>query len=105
MRLALIATVVLAFAAPAAAGETEACQAPYHGHRIDLDVKDADLADVLRFLADAGAASIVIGDDVRGAVTVRLHKVPWDQALCTVARLRRLEVTRDGDVYLVRARP
>jgi type IV pilus assembly protein PilQ len=69
-----------------------------------VDLKDVDLQDAFRFLADAGDVSIVVGDDVRGKVTVRLKKVPWEQAMCTIAASKRLEVEVDGTVYLVTAR-
>ncbi|MBZ0232565.1 MAG: hypothetical protein K8M05_09575 [Deltaproteobacteria bacterium] len=68
---------------------------------IDLDLKGASLHDVFRLLSDVGRINVVVGDDVKGAVTLRLKRVPWDQALCTIARTRQLRVTADGNVYLV----
>lgn len=71
------------------------------GRPIDLDVKDADLHDVLRLLSDVGHANIVVEGDVSGRVTVRMKHVPWDQALDVVARAKGLVVERDGSVLLV----
>jgi type IV pilus assembly protein PilQ len=73
----------------------------FRGAPIDLDVKDADLHNVLRLIADAGGASIAVADDVKGTITLRLRKVPWDQALDTVIRMEKLHLERDGDVYLI----
>lgn len=105
MRLA-VAALVITLAAPAAAQPRDAC-APgtrWRGHTIDLDLKAASLHDVFRLLSDVGRINIVVGDDVKGAVTLRLHRVPWDQALCTIARTKHLRVRADGNVYLVISR-
>jgi type IV pilus assembly protein PilQ len=74
----------------------------YRGTPMDLDVKDADLHDLFRLLADVGRVNIVIGEGVGGKTTLRLRRVPWDQIVCTVAAAHRLEVTVNGNVVLVR---
>ncbi len=56
----------------------------YRGRRISLEVTDADVRDVLRMLAQAGAVNIIMGEDVTGRITLSLHDVPWDQALDVV---------------------
>ena len=58
-----------------------AISAPYHGKLVSLDVKDADLRDVLRFLADFGNADLVLDGSVKGRITLKLKSVPWDQAM------------------------
>ena len=73
----------------------------WRGIPIDLDVKQADLHNVFRLLAEVGDVSIVVADDVRGEVTLRLRSVPWDQALDTVVRLEKLSMRRDGTVYTI----
>lgn len=79
----------------------ESARSRWIGRPIDLDVKDADIHDVLRLLSDVGHANIVVADDVAGRVTVRMKHVPWDQALDVVARAKGLAVERDGGVMLV----
>lgn len=74
----------------------------FRGRRIDLDVVDARLADVLRLLAEVGNVNIVIADDVAGSVTLRVRSVPWDQLLDSIARSKRLDVHWDGGVIMVR---
>jgi type IV pilus assembly protein PilQ len=101
-----VAALLLALAGTAVADETRvetpcAAGSRYRGAKIDLDVKDADLHNLFRFLADLGNVSIVIPDDVKGTVTLRLRRVPWEQALCTVARVKKLDVTREGSIYYV----
>lgn len=76
----------------------------YTGRKIDLDLKDADVANVCRLLADVGNTNIVLGDGVQGRVTLTMHRVPWDQALDSVLRAKGLRAERDGNVILVFAK-
>jgi hypothetical protein len=75
----------------------------FTGARVDLDLKSADLKDVFRLLADVGDVNIVVAEGVSGAITLRLRRVPWDQALDVIARAKGLGVERDGNVLLVGA--
>ena len=97
---------VLCVATTAVAEERELCtkRAVYRGPSIDLDVKGADIHDVYRLLSDVGRVNIVIPDDVKAKVTLRLKRVPWQQVACTVAAVHRLEILVDGNVLLVRRR-
>lgn len=76
----------------------------WHGARIDLDVKGADLQDVFRLIADVGKVSIVVAGEVSGTITLKLKGVPWDQALDVVARAKGLTLERDGNVIVVHPR-
>jgi len=71
------------------------------GRRIDLDLKDADVHNVLRLLADVGQVNIITADDVSGSVTIRMRNVPWDRALEVVLQSKALGMTRQGNVIRV----
>jgi type IV pilus assembly protein PilQ len=73
----------------------------YNGQRISLDLKDADIQNVLRVLADVSQLNIIATDDVKGKVTLHLTDVPWDQALDLVLRSNRLEKTQEGNVVRI----
>jgi type IV pilus assembly protein PilQ len=75
--------------------------AGYQGRRIDLDLKDADIHNVLRLLADVGGVNIITADNVTGAVTIRMRAVPWDRALEVVLQSKSLGMTRNGNVVRV----
>jgi type II secretory pathway component HofQ len=77
----------------------------YRGATRDLDVKDADIRDVFRLLADTGKINLVVADDVAGRVTMRLKNVPWDQILCTIAAVHKLRVTIDRSIVMVTRKP
>jgi len=74
----------------------------YTGRRIqDLDVRDLDIRDFLRFLAEAAGVNIVVDNDVEGSVTLRLRNVPWDEALDVVLRANGLAMVRRGHVIRI----
>jgi type IV pilus assembly protein PilQ len=94
--------VPILFSAAAADGDLCARGAAHHGATIDLDVKAADVHDVFRMLADVGHVNLVVSDDVSGKVTLRLKRVAWDLAACTIAAVHHLAVTTQNHVVLVR---
>lgn len=73
----------------------------YLGEPISLDLKDADLKDVLRAFAELTAVNIAIDPDVRGSVTVQLHDVPWDQALDLILRMNGLGYVLEGRILRI----
>jgi type IV pilus assembly protein PilQ len=84
---------------PTFAGQQQ--QRRFSGRRIDLDLKDADIHNVLRLLSDVGRVNIVTADTVSGAVTIRIRNVPWDQAMETVLQAKGLGMVRQGNMIRV----
>lgn len=76
-------------------------QRRFTGRRIDLDLKDADIHNVLRLVADVGRVNIVTGDNVDGTITIRMRNVPWDQALETILQAKGLGMVRQGNMIRV----
>ncbi|HEX7501572.1 MAG TPA: type IV pilus secretin PilQ, partial [Polyangia bacterium] len=77
----------------------------YVGRRIDLDFKGADIHNILRLLADVGQVNVIVADDVRGEVTIKMRDVPWDQALDVVLRSKGLGSVREGNLLRVAPLP
>ena len=102
-RAALALILVVLAAAPASAGH-DMCRpgTKYRGAPIDLDVKDADIHDVMRLIADVGNINIVVSDEVQGKVTLRLKHVAWDLAACTIGRVQKVQLLLEDNVVLVR---
>jgi type IV pilus assembly protein PilQ len=71
------------------------------GRNISLQVKDADVRDVVNFLAEESGVNIVMSDDVSGKISLKLRRVPWDQALVTVMRTKSLGYVRQGNVLRI----
>ena len=97
MRAALLCLLV----STAHAGDLCTPGTPHHGVVIDLDVKQADVQDVLRLLVDTVKLNLVVGDDVTGKVTLHLKHVAWDAAACALAALHHLRMTLDDGILLV----
>jgi type IV pilus assembly protein PilQ len=87
----------------AQAAQPAAQQAPSGGSRlISFDFKDADVVNLLRILAAESTKNIVIGDDVKGKMSITLRNVPWDLAFQTVLDTRGLQkIEKDGVVRIV----
>jgi type IV pilus assembly protein PilQ len=83
-----------ATAAATAAGEGQ-------GQRISLELKDTEILDVLRLIADVSKLNIIATDDVKGRITVRLLNVPWQQALDIILRAKGLGQERRGNIIRV----
>ncbi len=76
-------------------------QRRYTGQRINVELKDASIHEVLRLLSDVGHVNIVVAENVTGTVTVRMRNVPWDQALDTVLQAKGLGMVRQGNMIRV----
>ncbi len=100
------ALAILLFLAGTASADRDLCaaNAKWRGATVDLDVKSADIHDVLRLLADVGKVNLVISDDVAGKVTLRLKRVPWDQIACTVAAVHKLQIRVQDTILMVSKR-
>src|SRR5207247_8928125 len=69
---------------------------------ISLDFKDADVVNLLRILAAESGKNIVIGEDVKGKMSITLRNVPWDLAFQTVLDTKGLQrVVKDGVIRIV----
>ncbi|HSE65226.1 MAG TPA: secretin and TonB N-terminal domain-containing protein [Thermoanaerobaculia bacterium] len=73
----------------------------YVGEPISLDLKDADIRDVLLTFSKLARLNMVIDPDVRGSVTVRLENVPWDQALEVILKVNGLGYVLEGNIVRV----
>jgi len=74
---------------------------PAPGKPLSLNFQDVEVRAVLQVLADFVGVNLVVSDEVRGNVTLRLQEVPWEQALDTVLRSKGLGRRLDGNVLLV----
>jgi type IV pilus assembly protein PilQ len=71
---------------------------------ISLDFKDADVVNLLRILAAESGRNIVVGEDVKGKMSISLRNVPWEQALDTILETRALQkIEKDNVLRIVTA--
>jgi type IV pilus assembly protein PilQ len=76
-------------------------QQKYTGEIISLRFKDADLRDVILYLADFAGLNVVFDPGVRGTVTVDLEDVPWDQALDLILKINKMGKIIEGNVLRI----
>jgi len=102
-RMLVAALVVLAAVSFASIGIPQQPQtAPEGGKLITIDFKDADVINVIRLLGTEGGRNIVVGEDVKGKVSVSLRNVTWEQALETILEARALQkIEKDGIIRIV----
>ncbi|MDR2302568.1 MAG: type IV pilus secretin PilQ [Deltaproteobacteria bacterium] len=73
----------------------------YTGKLISLDFQNADIHNILRLIGEVSGKNVVVSDQVSGKVTLKLSKVPWDQALDTVLASKNLGVIENGNILRI----
>ncbi|HZV80181.1 MAG TPA: secretin N-terminal domain-containing protein [Candidatus Binatus sp.] len=68
---------------------------------VTLDVKNGDLLDVIKLLAQESGQNIVATQNVKGTTTISLHDVPLREALDLIVRTNGLEYRQVGNIYVV----
>ncbi len=74
----------------------------YANNKITMDYRGADLANVLRLLADQNKVNIVAGNDVTGNVTLSLRNVTLKEALDNILYAGGFDYVINKDVILVK---
>ena len=69
--------------------------------RISIDFTEADVRTVIELIASAGGYKVLFAPEVGGTVTISLVDRPWEDALATVLRAKRLREVRHEDVMLI----
>ena len=91
----------------AAASLAAAAPAPPSGQddeaRISIDVKDADIVDVVRLFAEVGGFQVVVDPGVSCKLTLKLTEVRWASALDVA--LRSCGLGQDEENEIVRVAP
>ncbi len=73
----------------------------YKGKPIYLDLKDADLLDIFRLIAEVSGFNVVVDPDVAGRITIRMDEVPWDQALEVILKNQSLGKEIEGNIMRI----
>lgn len=69
--------------------------------RLTIDLRGADIQNVLRLLAKEGNVNIIAGEGVKGEVTMQLRSVPLDQVFLTILQSLQLGFEIRGNVIRV----
>lgn len=98
MKKVLILLLLASFVIPCASSAQLAKQAT---PRISFDFIDADVRNVLRVLSEVGKKNIIIAEDVKGKVTIKLEEVPLDEAFDVIMRNNDLAKIEEENVIRV----
>jgi type IV pilus assembly protein PilQ len=72
---------------------------------ITLDVKDMELTDVLRMIADQSALNIIASKNVKGQVTINLQDIPVEKALEAILTVNNCGFVKEGNIIQVYTLP
>ena len=75
----------------------------FYGHPITLDVKDANVRDIIYFLAEDTGINMIVSNGISPAekISISLKEVPWDQALVLIMKHKKLGYIRRGNVVII----
>jgi len=73
----------------------------FTGTPMDFSFKNADLANVLKFIAQVSDLNIVIDPGVTGRISSELKQVPWDQALELFLKINGLDMILEGNILRI----
>ena len=74
----------------------------FYGGPITLDVRDANLKDILYFLAEDTGINMIVSDKIPNQkISIRLQEIPWDQALVLIMKHKKLGYIRKGNVITI----
>lgn len=71
------------------------------GKRVKLEYQDVDVRELIRAMGEAARVNILVSDQVRGTVTVKLAEMPWEQALDIILNSQGLaRREKDGILFI-----
>ena len=71
-----------------------------HGD-ISLDFQDIPIRKALQVIADYNRFNLITSDSVTGNITLHLEKVPWEQALAIILKVKGLDKRMQGNILMV----
>lgn len=73
----------------------------YYGRKISLEVTRTPLRQVLEFIAEESGVNMIISPQIKGATSLKLRELPWDQIFVLVLKTNGLGYQRQGNVLRV----
>jgi type IV pilus assembly protein PilQ len=87
---------------PISTSQIDHAKKSYTGARVTLEFVDADIRKIFQLIAEVSNLNFVLGDDVKGTISIKLVNVPWDQALDVILDTKGLGMQREGNIVLIR---
>lgn len=73
----------------------------FYGKKISIEIIDGELRDVINFISEESGVNLVLSDEVKGKISVKLRQIPWDQALVVIMQTKQLGYIRQGNILRI----
>lgn len=73
----------------------------YNDLLVSINVKDADIVDVLKMMAEQSGLNIIAGKNVKGKVSITFRETPVFNALVSILEVNNYTYTNDNDVIKI----
>lgn len=94
--------VMILFTAPDLSISLEEGGRPaFTGKKIDIVLDNADIRKVLLLFGDCAGINMVIKENVKGKITLKLKNVPWDQAFYLILDIFNLKAEYINDTMII----
>jgi len=98
--LFIFCCLVISAANPVFALQQAKAQEPME-KTITLDVKDMEITDVIRMIADQSGLNIITSKNVKGLVTINLQSIPVEKALDAILKVNNCGYIKEGNIIQV----
>jgi type IV pilus secretin PilQ/predicted competence protein len=75
--------------------------ANYAGQPLTLDLVDISLVDFFRLMAEEGGINIVLDPEIKGTISIKVVKVPWDQIFDAALANNGLDKQIEGNLVRI----
>lgn len=73
----------------------------FYGKKISIETSNMDIRDALSLITEESGVNMVIAEEVKGPLSLKLRQVPWDQALVVIMKAKKLGYSRQGNVLRI----
>lgn len=103
-KLIFLALIFISPLSEGVSAEGEPSEKPQEVRKISLDLKQADLVDVLKMFSEKAGWSLVIGKEVSGQVTLNLRDATLEEALAAVLDINGYAIEQKNGILIVRSK-
>lgn len=73
----------------------------FYGKNISIEIIDGEIRDVITFISEESGVNLVLSDEIKGKISVKLRQIPWDQALVVIMQTKQLGYIRQGNILRI----
>jgi type IV pilus secretin PilQ/predicted competence protein len=88
-------------ALPALPEDSSAAAGRFLGQPLTLDLVEIPLVDFFRLMAEEGGINIVMDPEIKGSISIKVVKVPWDQIFDAALTNNNLEKQVEGNLVRI----